>query len=133
MPYSNWGRCVDVQGWGTEVVTTGYGCSQGGPSEDRWYMQDFGGTSAASAMVAGVLACVQGRRRRTGARLLDAATARAALLATGSPQQADGPQFPVNQHIGRRPDLRGLLKKRSRRRRRRGGHHRRRPRGRAKR
>jgi len=111
MAYSNWGRCVDVQGWGDEVVTTGYGCKQGGVDEDRWYIQDFGGTSAASAMVAGTLACVQGYRRRTRGRLLDSRRARALLRATGSRQKADGSQFPLSQHIGPRPNLRKMLEK----------------------
>ena len=115
MAYSNWGRCVDVQGWGDEVVTTGYGCKQGGVDEDRWYIQDFGGTSAASAMVAGTLACVQGYRRRTRGLLLDSRRARALLRATGSRQKADGSQFPLSQHIGPRPNLRKMLKKKIKR------------------
>jgi hypothetical protein len=107
--YSNYGRCVDVQAWGKEVVTTGYGCMQGGPDEHRWYMGTFGGTSAASAMVAGVLACVQGFRRATGAQRLTSTGARDLLRQKGWPQLADGTQYPVGQRIGPRPDLETLI------------------------
>jgi hypothetical protein len=107
--YSNYGRCVDVQGWGKEVVTTGYGCMQGGPDEDRWYMGDFGGTSAASAMVAGVLACLQSHLRKTAQPVLNSTGARRRLQTTGSPQVADGTQYPLTQQIGPRPDLRVLI------------------------
>jgi Subtilase family len=107
--YSNYGACVDVQGWGSEVVTTGYGCLQGGTDETKWYMGTFGGTSAASAMVAAVLACVQSRLRATGQTPLLSTAARQALQNTGSPQVADGVQYPVTQHIGPRPDLQALL------------------------
>jgi hypothetical protein len=107
--YSNYGACVDVQGWGQEVVTTGYGCLQGGGDETRWYMGDFGGTSAASAMVAGVLACLQSRLRVTNRTPLTSTAARQLLQTIGSPQIGDGPYFPVTQHIGPRPDLQALL------------------------
>jgi len=108
--YSNYGTCVDVQGWGQEVVTTGYGCLQGGTDETKWYMGNFGGTSAASAMIAGVLACVQSRIRGRGRRApLTSMEARQLLQTTGSPQVGDGPQFPASQRIGPRPDLQELL------------------------
>jgi hypothetical protein len=111
LSYSNWGACVDAQGWGDEVVTSGYGCLQGGANEDRWYVADFGGTSAASAMVAGALACVQGFLRGRGAPPLTSASARALVRAdaNGSPQQPDGAQYPRSQRIGPRPNLRKLI------------------------
>jgi hypothetical protein len=72
-------------------------------------MGDFGGTSAASAMIAGALACVQGHYRATGKPLLDSKGARQLLHGGGSLQVADGPQYPLSQHIGSRPDLRQLI------------------------
>jgi hypothetical protein len=108
LPFSNYGSCVDVQGWGQEVFTTGFGCSQGGP-EERWYTASFGGTSAASAMVAGALACVQGHLRATGAALLDWQAARTLLRTTGWKQTSNLPNYPSSQRIGRRPDLRQML------------------------
>src|SRR5207237_3458014 len=60
LDFSNYGSCVDVQGWGAEVTTLGYGDLQRGADEDLWYTDIFGGTSAAAAMVAGVIAALQG-------------------------------------------------------------------------
>jgi hypothetical protein len=35
--FSNYGRIVNVQGWGWHVTTLGYGDAQGGASENVWY------------------------------------------------------------------------------------------------
>lgn len=105
---SNWGSMVDAQGWGVEVTTTGYGDLQGGTSEDLWYTDKFGGTSAASPIVVGALGCVQGVLRARSLPLLTPARARQLLRTTGSPQQ-DGPSGPATQRIGNRPNLRQLI------------------------
>jgi len=106
--FSNYGAALDVQGWGQEVTTTGYGDLQGGSDPNAWYTDHFAGTSAAGAIVAGALGCVQGAFRARGAPLLTPATARALLRASGSPQQASA-VFPATQRIGARPDLRQML------------------------
>jgi hypothetical protein len=36
LDFSNFGKAVDVQGWGREVTTCGYGDLQGGNNEDFW-------------------------------------------------------------------------------------------------
>ena len=113
--FSNYGSIVDAQGWGREVMTAGYGCLNGG-MEEHWYTNGFGGTSAAAAMVAGVLACVQSVRRKRGLKPLDAHAARRLLRRTGSPQRADA-GFPVSERIGKRPNLRSMISKKRRRRR----------------
>ena len=108
LDFSNYGRCVDAQGWGREVVTCGYGdLSGGGGPEDRWYTASFSGTSSASPIVVGAVASLQGMLKAAGAPPATPATARAALRATGSPQQ-DAPTRPRTQRIGNRPDLRAL-------------------------
>lgn len=108
LDFSNFGGSVDAQGWGREVATCGYGDLQGGGNEDRWYTDEFAGTSSASPIIVGTLACLQGIRRARGEPLLTPASARALLHATGSPQQA-GPTAPVSQRIGSRPDLKALI------------------------
>jgi subtilisin family serine protease len=108
LDFSNYGSAVDVQGWGREVTTCGYGDLQGGINEDHWYTDQFSGTSSASPIVVGTLGCVQGVRHKRGAILLTPTTARALLRSTGSPQQ-DAPGRPKMQRIGNRPDLRQLL------------------------
>jgi hypothetical protein len=97
-----------VQGWGREVTTTGYGDLQGGPDEDLWYTNRFSGTSSASPIVVGAVACLQGALRGANKPLLSPATARDLLRNTGSPQQS-APARPVTQRIGNRPDLKSAL------------------------
>jgi hypothetical protein len=112
---SNYGSMIDAQGWGQEVMTTGYGDLSGG-LEESWYTNGFGGTSAAAAMVVGALACVQSARRKRGLAPLDARGVRRLLRSTGSAQQADA-GFPVRgQRIGNLPDLRQMIPRRRRRR-----------------
>jgi hypothetical protein len=108
LDFSNWGASIDAQGWGREVTTTGYGDLQGGINEDEWYTDTFSGTSSASPIVVGTLACVQGALRAVGRPLLSSARARELLRTTGSPQQ-DAPGRPATQRIGNRPNLRQLI------------------------
>jgi hypothetical protein len=108
LDFSNWGALIDAQGWGREVTTTGYGDLQGGADEDEWYTDRFSGTSSASPIVVGALACVQGILRAMGRTPLDPAQAKQLLRTTGSPQQ-DAPGRPATQRIGNRPDLRQMI------------------------
>lgn len=108
LDFSNHGACLDAQGWGREVVSTGYGDLQGGANVDLWYTSSFSGTSSASPIVVGALACAQGVLRAQGRPPLSPARARELLRATGSPQQ-DAPGRPATQRIGNRPDLRRLV------------------------
>jgi hypothetical protein len=107
LSFSNYGSAVDAQGWGEQVTSCGYGDLQDG-DESVWYTKLFSGTSSASPMIAGVVACLQGNRLAAGKRPLTFAQARALLRATGTPQ-ASGPNGPATQRIGNRPDLTALL------------------------
>jgi hypothetical protein len=106
LDFSNYGSAVDCQGWGREVTTTGYG-TLFNDSVNQQYTDTFSGTSSASPIVVGVLACVQGWLRAAGKPLRTPAQARSLLRTHGSPQQ-DTPGRPATQRIGRRPDLRLL-------------------------
>ena len=100
--YTNYGQRVDVNAWGREVVTCGYGDLQGtdeGLPEERWYTDGFAGTSSASAIVAGAVADLQGMARAQMGFPLDAGVVREALTATGTPQQTSV------KHVGPRPDI----------------------------
>lgn len=108
LDFSNYGRRVDCQGWGREVTTTGYGDLQGGSNPNEWYTNTFSGTSSASPIIVGVMACLQGIRRAQGGPVITPAQAIAALRSTGSPQQ-DAPGRPATQRIGNRPNLRQLI------------------------
>ena len=102
LDFSNYGALVDAQGWGREVTTTGYGDLQGGLNKSSWYTDQFAGTSSASPMVVGVLACLQGTLRASGMAPLKPLQARTLFHNTGSPQQ-DAPGLPISQKspIGR--------------------------------
>jgi hypothetical protein len=108
LDFSNYGARVDAQGWGREVTSTGYGDLQGGMNTDLWYTDRFSGTSSASPIVVGAIACAQGVLRAQGRIPLSPARARDLLRSTGSIQQ-DAPGRPATQRIGNRPNLRQLI------------------------
>jgi subtilisin family serine protease len=107
LDFSNFGALVDAQGWGRDVVACGYGDLQNG-QEDRLYTSTFSGTSSASPIVVGALACVQGIRRAAGRPPLTPAQVRALLRATGAPQQ-NGIFGPATQRIGNRPNIKDMV------------------------
>jgi subtilisin family serine protease len=102
--FSNYGNIVNVQGWGWHVTTLGYGDAQGGASENVWYTLRFSGTSSASPIVTGAVACLQGRAKAKNGVPMTPAKVRSILMATGTPQQA-GPGVPLTQRIGPLPNL----------------------------
>jgi subtilisin family serine protease len=111
LEFSNFGACVDAQGWGQEVTTCGYGDTlQGGVDEDLWYTQTFNGTSSASPIVVGVLACIQGILKAHGKPLLTPISARNFLRGFGMFQQ-DALGRPATQRIGNRPDIIEILER----------------------
>lgn len=108
--FSNYGKIVNVQAWGWHVATLGYGDAQGGSSENAWYTLRFSGTSSASPIVTGAVACLQGRAKAKNGAPLTPKKVRDILVSTGTPQVA-GPGVPVSQHIGPQPNLVAAMKK----------------------
>lgn len=111
---SNYGSRVDVQAWATSVTTTGggglYGAGTGGIPETQWYTSDFNGTSAAAAIVAGVVCCMQEYAKRVLDRPLTPAEARRMLRRDEhGVAQAGAEGRPASQRIGPRPDLQKLF------------------------
>ncbi len=102
--FSNYGKIVNVQAWGWHVTTLGYGDAQGSSSENNWYTLRFSGTSSASPIVTGSVACLQGRAKSKNGAPMTPAKVRSILMATGTPQEA-GPGVPLTQHIGPQPNL----------------------------
>lgn len=107
--FSNYGSSVDTQGWGRGVTTCGYGHVTGtNPNnKNEWYTNSFSGTSSASPIITGTVACLQGIQKAAGRALLTPRRMRELFRATGSPQQAG--TNPVSQRIGNRPNLRALV------------------------
>jgi hypothetical protein len=103
--FSNYGSRVDLQGWGENVMTTGYGVSYVNPSstldENYWYTDEFNGTSSASPIVAGAVANLQGIAKQRFGIPLTPKYIRSLLIETGSPQLGN-----TAEHIGPRPNLR---------------------------
>lgn len=101
LSFSNYGERVNLQGYGYEVFTTGYGTYwDGGGDPDQYYTSTFSGTSSASPIVTGSVACLQGYYKNLYGVPFDADYAREILNATGSPQQGN-----TTEHIGPRPNL----------------------------
>ncbi len=109
LDFSNYGALVDAQGWGRGVVTTGYGDLHGA-REEEWYTATFAGTSSASPIVVGALACLQGIAKSRG-RLINGLQARELLRAFGAPQTW-APGSPQGaERIGNRPDLAKMMQR----------------------
>ena len=101
LDFSNYGERVNLQGYGREVFTTGYGGYWDGNGDpDQYYTSTFSGTSSASPIVTGAVACLQGYYQNLYGVPFDADYARSILNATGSAQQGN-----TSEHIGPRPDL----------------------------
>ncbi|GAB4556052.1 MAG: hypothetical protein Tsb0013_18850 [Phycisphaerales bacterium] len=96
--YSTYGSRVNVQGWGWQVASTGYGglATFGGDKNQR-YTATFSGTSSATPCVAGVAAIVQGYAQATYGESLTSQQMRQLLIDSGIPQGSGG-------NIGPRPD-----------------------------
>ena len=107
--FSNYGKIVDVQGWGWHVTTLGYGDAQGGP-ENKWYSLRFSGTSSASPIVTGAVAVLQGHSKAKNGSPLTPGAVRKILKQTGT-KQVPGPGVPLSQKIGPLPNLVKAIKK----------------------
>jgi hypothetical protein len=102
--FSNYGSRVALQGWGSGIVTAGYGnLFNGGPL--ALYTNGFGGTSGAAPMVAAAFASLRGIASASGAAITDGQILEA-LISTGTPQTPAGDP----KVIGPFPDLKAASK-----------------------
>lgn len=103
MCWTNFGSRLDVQGWGQNVMTLGYGVIQANGNDiDQWYTNAFNGTSSASPIVAGAAAVLQGIRKSMGGLPFEPVELRDLLVANGNAQNG-------TRQIGPLPDLRATL------------------------
>ena len=110
MWFSNYGARVSCQGWGEEVVTSGWDANWGlalydGGTEQTRYTDSFSGTSSASPIVAGVALCIQGIAENSLGHRLTPGQIRNLVSNFGAPQTNNLPTYPATQHIGVLPDL----------------------------
>ena len=103
--FSSFGSRIDLQGWGSGVVTTGYGDLYMAPDRPvdpgLWYTEGFSGTSSAAAIVAGAAANLQGISLAQSGAPIAPLQMRTLLVLTGSPQLGN-----TAEPIGPRPNLR---------------------------
>lgn len=103
LPFSSYGSRVDLQGWGNNVTTSGFGdlfYDSLNPGDARqWYTPLFNGTSSASPIVTGAALAVQGAVMAAGFLPLDPIDLRHILVVSGTPQH--GPA----ENIGPLPNI----------------------------
>jgi serine protease len=95
--FSNYGSRVDAFGYGSGVVTSGYGDLHRGDNAN--YTDTFSGTSSATPIVGGAMVSLLGIAKSLGIEL-SPKRLREALRKTGTPQVE-----PNGQRIGNLPDL----------------------------
>jgi enediyne biosynthesis protein E4 len=101
LSFSSYGSRFDLHAWGENVLTTGYGDYYSTEGSNLYYTNTFSGTSSASPMVAGAIACMNGYyAANVSTTPMTPAVIRANLVATGTAQLN-----PYTGHIGPRPDL----------------------------
>ncbi|MBK8098341.1 MAG: S8 family serine peptidase [Planctomycetes bacterium] len=99
--FSNHGSRIDANGWGENVMTTGYGTTFFGNNDYRQsYTDRYGGTSAATPMVTAAVVALQGAGRRQLGRTFTLSELRN-LLTTHGTSSPDT--------IGRRPNLQAMF------------------------
>ncbi len=88
---STYGSRVDVQAWGSNVMTTGYGVyATYGGDDNQSYTSGFNGTSSASACVAGAVVLLQSYAKNKLDTLFTPEEMRAHLKTYGHPQGGSG-------------------------------------------
>ena len=102
LSFSCYGQRVDLQGWGEDVATTGYGTYYDDDGVNDYYTVTFDGTSSAGPVVAGAVGCCMGHWRAAVSSTVmpPPRYLRDVLKTTGTPQVT-----PPAGNIGPRPDL----------------------------
>lgn len=105
LSFSSYGPRFNLQGWGENVVTTGYGDLYSAEGINYYYTSTFSGTSSASPIVAGALACAEGYYlANISATPPTPSYMRTHLVNWGTPQIT-----PPNGNIGPRPNIQAAI------------------------
>ncbi|MFW5942216.1 MAG: chitobiase/beta-hexosaminidase C-terminal domain-containing protein [Chloroflexota bacterium] len=93
---------MDLQGWGRDIVTAGYGLYYNSEGQDLWFTHAFGGTSGASPMVTAAAAVVQSTYLVKNGAPASPSAVKTLLRNTGTPQAG-------SDTIGPQPDLKAAI------------------------
>ncbi|MDP1622124.1 MAG: S8 family peptidase [Bacteroidales bacterium] len=105
LSFSSYGPRFDLQGWGENVVTTGYSDLYSAQGVNYYYTSTFSGTSSASPIVTGALACAEGYYlANVSATPPTPATMRTWLVTYGTAQVT-----PPTGNIGPRPNIKACI------------------------
>ncbi len=102
--YSTYGARVSVQGWGTDVISAGYGTYARIGGDFNQNYTKFSGTSSATPIVAAAAIAIQSYYHDRTGEYLDGRQIREILIATGKPQGD-----PQNGHIGPLPNVKAAF------------------------
>jgi len=105
--FSNYGTRLDVQGFGENVSTTGYGDAYQSMGKNHLFTHTFSGTSSASPIVAGACMLVQSAHKDKKGTFLNSVQMRSLLVSTGKAQQPGA--NPVSQKIGPMPNAHAAI------------------------
>ncbi len=97
MNFSSYGERVDVQGWGEIVVSLGGSWLIIGGDPNQAYTNSFNGTSAATALIGGLVCQLQGAAVALGGARLPPRDIRLLLASTGLAQGSGGWVGPLPQ------------------------------------
>ncbi|MCL2290243.1 MAG: S8 family peptidase [Bacteroidetes bacterium] len=102
--FTTYGSRVDVQGWGIDVFTSGYGDEMqiGGDFNQNYTL--FSGTSSATPIVASCVIVLQSYYYSLTGRYMTSKKMRDLLVFTGTPQTG-------NRHIGPLPNMKKAIEK----------------------
>lgn len=102
--WTNYGNRIDFFGWGKNIITSGYGDLVIDQTDNhKKYTASFGGTSGASPIIVGAIACIQGIRKKMALNVWTSELIRSNFLGTSQS---------VNiKSIGIMPDLKATIEK----------------------
>jgi serine protease len=105
MCYTNYGTALDLESWGEKVASTGFGnLYHAGTGPGCYYTSNFGGTSSAAAIVAGVVADVESAAKSLCPGM-DPSKAGLTTSKVLGLLRRTGTTETWNKYIGVRPDL----------------------------
>jgi hypothetical protein len=105
LSFSTYGTRVNVQGWGQNVASLGYGGFRTyGGDVNQWYTSTFSGTSSASPIVTSAVVALQSLAKSQSGQVLTPVQMRDLLVNTGKPQTGS-----LTTPIGPLPDMQAAV------------------------